>query len=83
MLVSVKYPDLYSSSAVCAKIRCECPHEIVEATLRQKDYREAIEKEIKEWSESSYKLQEPVRVIGLQVGFSNGYFGTPYNLDLI
>lgn len=41
----------------------------MEATLRQKDFREAIEKEITEWSDSGYKLQEPVRVIGLQVGF--------------
>ena len=68
-MLSVKYPDLYSLSAVCAKIRSELPQETVEATLRQRDYREAIEKDIKSWCDTNYKLQEPVRVIGLQVEF--------------
>ena len=47
------------------------PNETVEATLRQQDYRVAIEKEIKDWCDSDYKIQEPIRVIGLQVGIIN------------
>ena len=65
--ITIKYPDLYNISAVCAKLRLEHPCEIVEATLKQSHYREAIEKEIAEWCDSGYQLQEPVRVIGLQV----------------
>ena len=50
------------------------PNETVEATLRQQDYRRAIEKDIKDWCDTDYKIQEPVRVIGLQVEEINKYF---------
>ena len=70
-LLTIKYPDLYSISSVCTKIRFEMPNETVEATLRQQDYRVAIEKDIKDWCDTDYKIQEPVRVIGLQVNKIN------------
>ena len=63
----LKYPSLYNIGAVCAKIRLEYPREIVETTLQLKDYREAIKKKISDWSDTENKLQEPVRMIGLQV----------------
>ena len=55
--LSIKYPDLYNIGAVCAKLRLENPREIVEATLRQKDYREAIENDIAQWCDSGSRSQ--------------------------
>ena len=47
------------------------PNETVEATLRQQDYRRAIEKDIKDWCDTDYKIQEPFQQHILPSKFSD------------
>ena len=67
--ITIKYPDIYDFKKVCTKIMTEFPMELADGTVAQADFRDLMERHINTWSVKAYVAKEPVRYIGLQVGF--------------